>query len=128
MDFANLAFPPATFDAVYAVNSLLHVPKQDFPGILCNIHRLLQPAGVFFLGQYGGVDQEGVWDGDHYEPKRFFARYQDDQIQGLVTQVFELVQFRPVPIDDGSTGHFQSMILRKSNAQDPVAVAQPWLT
>ncbi|MFN8489966.1 MAG: class I SAM-dependent methyltransferase [Caldilineaceae bacterium] len=113
MDFAQLAFPPESFDAVYARNCLLHVPKTDFPGILQQIRALLRPGGLFFLGQYGGVDQEGVWAGDHYEPKRFFARYLDDQIKALVTPVFDLLYFKAVPLDDDSAGHFQSMILRK---------------
>lgn len=113
MDFANLDFPPESFDAVYARNCLLHVPKQDFSGILQNIHKLLRPNGLFFLGQYGGVDEEGVWEGDHYEPKRFFARYLDQPIKDIVTTIFELVSFKPIKVDDGTMGHFQSMILRK---------------
>ena len=113
MDFAHITFAPASFEALYAVNSLLHLPKAEFPGILAKHSTLLRPAGLFYLGQYGGVDQEGVWEGDHYEPKRFFARYLDEQIQAIVTQVFDLLAFRAVPTDDGSTGHFQAMILRK---------------
>jgi len=115
MDFTQLAFPPASFDAVYALNCLLHVPKVDFPDILQNIHALLRPTGLFFLGQYGGVDQEGVWAGDHYEPKRFFARYLDEQIRALVSEVFEIIYFKRVLLTDESTGHFQSMILRKKS-------------
>ena len=115
MDFAHLNFPPASFDAVYALNCLLHVPKADFPAILQNIHTLLRPRGLFFLGQYGGVDQEGVWAGDHYEPKRFFARYLDEQIQALVSGIFEIVYFKRVFLENESIGHFQSMILRKNS-------------
>ncbi len=113
MDFASLDFAPQSFDAVYARNCLLHVPKQDFPDILQNIHTLLRPSGLFFLGQYGGVDEEGVWESDHYEPKRFFARYLDEQIKEIVTTVFELVYFKQILLDDGTMGHFQSMILRR---------------
>ncbi|RIK40108.1 MAG: class I SAM-dependent methyltransferase [Chloroflexi bacterium] len=113
MDFASIDFPPLSFDALYAMNCLLHVPRRDFPAILAKLYNLLKPGGIFYLGQYGGVDQEGVWEGDHYEPKRFFSRYLDDQIQAILTQVFDLVSFNAVPIDDGSEGHFQSLILRK---------------
>ena len=88
MDFAHLDFLPESFDAVYARNCLLHVPKLDFSSILEKIRILLRPGGLFFLGQYGGVDQEGVWEGDHYDPKRFFARYLDEQIKEIVTTVF----------------------------------------
>ncbi len=33
MDFLNLDFPPTSFDAVYALNCLLHVPKRDLPAV-----------------------------------------------------------------------------------------------
>jgi SAM-dependent methyltransferase len=113
MDFANPVFPPDSFDALYAQNCLLHVPKTDFPGVLERLHGLLKPDGLFFLGQYGGVDREGVWENDHYEPKRFFARYLDDQIQALVKKHFVLVSFRRILLDEESAGHFQSLVLRK---------------
>jgi SAM-dependent methyltransferase len=115
MDFAHLDFPPESFDAVYARNCLLHVPKHDFPGILEKIRILLRPGGLFFLGQYGGGDQEGIWEGDHYEPKRFYARYLDERIKEIVTSVFTLLSFKRVLLEDGSTGHFQSIILRKKD-------------
>jgi SAM-dependent methyltransferase len=113
MDFANLRFPPASFDAIFAQNCLLHVPKADFPGILTSLHDLLAPDGLFFLGQYGGVDREGIWAGDHYEPKRFFARYLDEQLQALVTRQFAVVDFHRVLLEDETRGHFQSLTLRR---------------
>ena len=40
-DFLDLGFAPASFDAVYALNCLLHVPKLDLPAVLASIERLL---------------------------------------------------------------------------------------
>ncbi len=92
VDFAQLAhyFAPASFDAVYAMNCLLHVPHADFPGILQGIRTILRPNGLFFLGQYGGEDVEGIHELDQYEPKRFFARYSDARIQAIAQQFFTL--------------------------------------
>jgi hypothetical protein len=89
------------------------VPKADFPGILTTLQGLLAPEGLFFLGQYGGVDREGVWAGDHYEPKRFYARYLDEQLQALVVHQFEVVDFHRVLLEDETAGHFQSFTLRR---------------
>lgn len=115
MDFANLNFPAASFDAIYAQNCLLHVPRADFAGILAHLNTLLKPGGLFFLGQYGGVDQEGVWAGDHYEPKRFFSRYLDEQILAIVERIFAVVDFHPVPLPDEPSGHFQALTLRRDD-------------
>src|ERR1700722_3394098 len=34
MDFAGLDFPDASFDAVHAMNCLLHVPNAELPAVL----------------------------------------------------------------------------------------------
>jgi SAM-dependent methyltransferase len=112
MDFASLNFPPASFDGVYALNCLLHVPKVDLPLVLERIRGLLRPRGLFFWGQYGGVDQEGIYADDHYEPKRFFVRYTDEQIRAVAVAHFEIVSFHRVPLDDRNN-HFQALILRR---------------
>ena len=113
MDMARLDFPAGSFDAVFAQNSLLHLPKAEMPGVLREISRVLVPGGLFFLGVYGGIDQEGIWDKDSYEPQRFFAFYTDDDLQQQVTQVFDLISFRPIPVgDDGDGLHFQALVLR----------------
>ena len=115
MDFLNLAFPDGSFDAVYALNCLLHVPKGDLPAVLQQIRQVLKPGGLFYMGLYGGQDWEGPAPDDHYEPKRFFSYHSDEGIQKLAAQFFELLYFRPVPVERGhSDFHFQSMILRRS--------------
>src|SRR5690606_27119632 len=77
MDFLHLDFPPASFDAVFALNCLLHVPGADLDRVLTEIHRMLRPSGLFFYGVYGGWSFEGVWPDDQHDPKRFFVFYPD---------------------------------------------------
>ena len=60
VDFLGLNFAGRTFDAVYALNSLLHVPKADLPAVLERVRAQLVPGGLFYLGVYGGRDFEGV--------------------------------------------------------------------
>lgn len=121
VDFASLDqhFGPDRFAAIYAVNCLLHVPKADLPTILQKIHTVLAPDGLFYWGQYGGIDQEGAWGGDHYRPQRFFARYSDDKFRALPGTLFQTEAFCIIPNND-STGkpsgnHFHSLILRKQH-------------
>ena len=114
VDFANLDhyFAPESFDAIYAFNCLLHVPKADLPAILTSIRTILRPDGLFYWGQYGGVDVEGVWEGDHYEPKRFFARYTDDQLRTIARRFFAEEAFCVVPKGEGN--HFHAVTLRRT--------------
>ncbi|WP_127580257.1 class I SAM-dependent methyltransferase [Paenibacillus koleovorans] len=110
MDFGRLDFPDKSFDGVYALNCLLHVPKQELPAVLAEIRRVLKPGGLFFLGVYGGPDSEGIWEKDHYVPKRFFSMYSDTQLLSVVEEMFRIVRFETVPMEDGAP-HFQGLVL-----------------
>lgn len=106
-------FAAASFDSIYAINCLLHVPKAELPSILEKIHTLLHPNGLFYWGQYGGIDEEGIWAGDHYEPKRFFARYTDEPFKALAKRYFALETFCQIP-QRTQGDYFHAVTLRKS--------------
>jgi SAM-dependent methyltransferase len=113
MDVADLRLRPDSFGAVYAMNCLVHVPKAELRGVLGGVRRVIEPGGLFYLGLYGGRAFEGVWDGDYFEPKRFFCHHADDELRALVGEFFGLESFRCLP--HGWNGlHFQSLILRKA--------------
>ena len=57
MDFSQLDFPPESFDAVHAMNRLLHVPNAELPAVLNSIARVLRPGGLFFLGVYSAAEE-----------------------------------------------------------------------
>lgn len=111
MDFTKLMFEAESFDAVFALNCLLHIPKQELDSVLEQIANVLRPEGLFFYGVYGGQDSEGVWEKDFYEPKRFFSMFQDDALQQVVRSRFLVEDFHTIPMGKGP--HFQSLMLRK---------------
>ena len=115
MDFYNLGFCAVSFDAIWALNCLLHIPKKELPGVLQGIQDVLKPEGLFYMGVYGGRDFEGVWQEDFYTPKRFFSFYPDQRIQEIVEDFFEILYFKGISLEPGKA-HFQSMILKKTTS------------
>ncbi len=115
MDFLNLDFPANSFDAIYGINCLLHVPKPNLPAVLAAIQQLLKPDGLFLLGMHGGIERDGPWEDDHHEPKRYFALYPDIEIQRIVKQIFILEQFEAIETEARGNPdmHFQLMLLRR---------------
>ena len=113
MDFSQLDFPAASFDAVYAMNCLLHVPNDELPAVLVSIARVLRPDGLFFLGVYGNSDaaQEGVAESDDHVPARFFSWRTDDQIVQFASESFDVVDFHVA--QEGMQHRFQSLTLRR---------------
>jgi SAM-dependent methyltransferase len=112
MDFRHLEFAPESFDAVFAMNSLLHVPGADLPSALRGLRLVLKPDGLFYWGQYGGEDREGIREEDSYEPKRFFISLTDESIQKTAGEFFEVVEFKTVTVEPEANFHFQSLLLR----------------
>lgn len=114
MDMVHLDFPPNSFEAVYSLNSLLHIPNAEFRSVLENIERILTPSGLLYLGVYGGDDEfEGVWAEDSYNPKRFFSFKSDEAIQKMTAEIFELLYFKRIEVSGDHRLHFQSLILEK---------------
>jgi SAM-dependent methyltransferase len=113
LDFGALAetFPPASFDAVWSMNCLLHVPTADLPPIIAQLRSVLRPGGLFFFGTWGGDGTEGPLADDSHVPPRFFAFRTMEQLRALVDPAFTVVDAHTLA-PDGSTFPFQSLTLR----------------
>lgn len=113
MDMNHIDFPENSFDAVYSMNSLLHLTKNEFPKILHQLNTLIRTDGMVYLGIYGGYDHEGIWDKDPYMPKRFFSFFSDEHLEQEVIKVFDILTFNRVLFEPDNPIHFQSLILKK---------------
>jgi SAM-dependent methyltransferase len=113
MDFSQLDFPAGSFDAVHAMNCLLHVPNAELPAVLRSIARVLRPGGLFFLGVYGDSErtEEGPAEADDHVPARFFSWRTDDQIVRFASESFDIVDFHIAQED--AQYRFQSLTLRR---------------
>jgi SAM-dependent methyltransferase len=65
-----LDLPAARFDGVFANAVLFHVPGQELPRVLGQLHATLKPGGALFSSNPRGDGQEG-WNG------RRFGAYHD---------------------------------------------------
>jgi SAM-dependent methyltransferase len=63
--FLELDLPSSRFDGVFANAALFHVPNQELPRVLRELHTTLKPGGVLFSSNPRGDGQEG-WNGDRY--------------------------------------------------------------
>jgi SAM-dependent methyltransferase len=64
-NFLRLDLPGEHFDGVFANAVLFHIPRQELPRILRQLHATLKPNGVLFSSNPRGDGQEG-WSGDRY--------------------------------------------------------------
>ena len=99
------------FDAVYTMNCLLHIPKQDFEQVLRLISNLLNENGLMYLGLWGDQNFEGIWEQDRYNPKRFFSFWKTEALLEVLQRLFRLEYYRRLEPHEGRI--FNSLIVRK---------------
>jgi len=58
-DFLKLNLPAGRFDGVFANAALFHVPGQELPRVLRELHAALKPRGVLFSSNPHGHNEEG---------------------------------------------------------------------
>ena len=64
-DFLKLDLPDNRFDGVFANAALFHVPGQELPRVLLELHATLKPGGVLFSSNPHGHNEEG-WNRGRY--------------------------------------------------------------
>jgi len=64
-DFLDLDLPDGYFDGVFANAALFHVPSQELPRVLQQLHATLKPGGVLFSSNPRGRNEEG-WNQGRY--------------------------------------------------------------
>jgi SAM-dependent methyltransferase len=90
-DFAELDFPAEAFDAVTALYSIVHVPRDEQEALFARILGWLRPGGLFLasLSHVGGEDRVDEWLG----VAMFFSGFDADTNRRLVRDAgFELLR------------------------------------
>lgn len=62
-DFLELHLPNGHFDGIFANATLFHVPSQELPRVLLELHAALKPRGVLFSSNPHGDNDEGWHQG-----------------------------------------------------------------
>jgi ubiquinone/menaquinone biosynthesis C-methylase UbiE len=84
MDMRSISSADASFDAVWAIASLLHIPKAEAAGVLGEFRRVVAPEGLVAISVKHGSG-EG-WESPALGPERFFAYYELEELVALLAE------------------------------------------
>jgi len=85
-DFLALELPAARFDGIFANASLFHVPSQELPLVLRELHAALVPDGVLFASNPRGNNEEG-WNQGRYGAYHDLATWRAYLVQAGFTEL-----------------------------------------
>jgi SAM-dependent methyltransferase len=112
-DMLELGFAGGSFDGVWAASCLMHVADADLPRALQGIRDVVRPGGWFWAGTWGGHDQEGRWEEDTHEPKRFYSHRSHERLRSFYDPWFEIVSFEAFSPEDSIAWEYQSALMRR---------------
>ena len=117
VDMYDLPFEAETFDVVWAMNCIHHVAAADFEAVIAGIRNVVRPGGLVYLGVWGGLDKEGMYENDFYQPARFFSLRSNDSLRAgiessLCIEWFETFDPGDDARDDGLV--MQSVLARRA--------------
>jgi SAM-dependent methyltransferase len=101
------------FDGIYSINVLLHVPRNEHPGVIASARRHLAPGGRLLLANWGGQDSEGIFAEDTFDPPRFFSLYDDASFAKLEFDGFQIIRRELLPDQARDGLHPQVLVLRR---------------
>ena len=91
-DFLRLDLPSLYFDGIFANATLFHVPAQELPRVLNELHDSLKPGGVLLSSNPHGQNKEG------WQRQRYASLHNPQQWQNYMdTAQFTLIEsyYRP---------------------------------
>jgi len=103
-DFAALPYSDNTFDAAFAMNSLLHVPPDELSNVLVEIARVLKSGAPLLVVVWGGIPHEGVVEDEWLDPPRYFRFHTDEALLSLETPGFAFTSFESLDEQEDGVG------------------------
>ena len=93
MDIEDLKFEDDSFDAVWAVTSLLHIPKRNLSSVLSKISDILKPEGILYVCVKEGEGERFVPDKHDGSTERFFSYWREEELCDTFGEYFILDNF-----------------------------------
>lgn len=94
MDIEKLKFQDQSFNGIWSVTSLIHIPKSNLPRVIKKLHRILAPSGVLFVCAKMG-DGEGFISDENSDTKRFFSFWKRNDLM-LFNEGFDLIDYAEI--------------------------------
>lgn len=85
-DMMSLAFPPATFDGMIALYSLIHLPRAEQAELIRRVADWLRPGG-WVLANFGVSDNPGFIDPDWLGVPMYWSGYDAATNREMISRV-----------------------------------------
>jgi SAM-dependent methyltransferase len=113
-DMTRVEFPSASFDAVAAFYSIIHVPREEQAALFVKVVTWLRPGGVF-VGSLGTQDRETDYEADWLGAPMYWSGYAPDMTRRLIESAGLVIQRADIETadEDGMPVSFLCVVARR---------------
>ncbi|MCY3957531.1 MAG: class I SAM-dependent methyltransferase [Chloroflexi bacterium] len=91
-DVASIGFDPSSFDAVVAICSIFHLPREQQPALFQRLHRWLRPGG-YLLCTLSHHNEAGYTEDDFFGVTMYWSNYSlDEYLETLAGVGFNVLE------------------------------------
>lgn len=110
-DMRDLSQIEEQVDAVFSQASLLHIPKNEAPGVIAHWNEKVKPGGHIYITvkgvKEGFPEEQTITENDYgYEYERFFSFYTLEEIKGYLENLGLHIEYENEKME-GSTNWIQ---------------------
>jgi cyclopropane fatty-acyl-phospholipid synthase-like methyltransferase len=98
-DMMTLTFPPASFEAIVAFYSIIHLPRTEQATLIARLATWLRPSG-WFLGNLGTTNDPGTIDPDWLGTPMYWSSHDAQTNRGLISHAGLTLVETEILIDD----------------------------
>ena len=86
MDLEDLEFSKESFDGLWALRSIIHIPKKDIPEVLKGFRKVLKKGGILMVGVIEGEGEKTISMPLTGKEEVFFNFFSQKEINSLVEE------------------------------------------
>jgi len=93
MDMRNIDFPLESFDGIWSLASILHIPKIAAKNTIKQLRKVLKTNGIIYISVKLGEGEKFIKRDRYKGLEKFFAFYTESEISDLLEQCgFEIIK------------------------------------
>ena len=92
MDIEYINFYPYSFDGIWAVSSLLHLPKEKIPAVVKKWSKLLKSNGLLFVSVKEGSGEGYKEDVLNGGKQKWMSYFSEEELKKLFSPSFDVLE------------------------------------
>lgn len=104
MDMRNINFPVNSFDGIWSMGSILHIPKLEVKDTIIKFREVLKTNGIIYISVKLGEGEKFVKRDRYKGLEKFFAFYTESEMSDLLENCgFEIIKLSLYKVSKQST-------------------------